>query len=128
MAFSFRLRPSRRGGPAAREQDQTVGWFELFYDLVIVAAAGLTNDAFGYILTAVDWQSFKRYEYISRTSLGERTGEIFVAEALKLVAEADARSPRRTLRQTQAAASTFTRARCARALPPIRRTRTNAPP
>lgn len=46
MAFSFRLRPSRRGGPAAREQDQTVGWFELFYDLVIVAAAGLTNDAF----------------------------------------------------------------------------------
>ena len=49
---------------------------------------GLTNDAFGYILTAVDWNSFKRYEYVSRTSLGERTGEIFIAEALKLVAEA----------------------------------------
>jgi hypothetical protein len=49
---------------------------------------GLTNDAFGYILTAVDWNSFKRYEYVSRTCLGEQTGEIFIAEALKLVAAA----------------------------------------
>ena len=48
---------------------------------------GLTNDAFGYILTAVDWGSFKRYEYITRTSLGERTGEILIAEALKLISE-----------------------------------------
>ncbi len=48
---------------------------------------GLTNDAFGYILTEVDWQSFKRYEYVSRTCLGERTGEILIDEALKLVAE-----------------------------------------
>jgi len=47
---------------------------------------GLTNDAFGYILTPVDWNSFKRYEYVSRTSLGELTGEIFIAEALKLIA------------------------------------------
>jgi hypothetical protein len=47
---------------------------------------GLTNDAFGYILTAVDWQSFKRYEYVSRTCLGEQTGEIYIAEALKLMA------------------------------------------
>ncbi len=46
---------------------------------------GLTNDAFGYILTKEDYESFKRYDYVSRTSLGERTGEIFVDEALKLV-------------------------------------------
>ncbi len=46
---------------------------------------GLTNDAFGYILTPEDYGSFKRYEYISRTSLGERTGRIFVEEALRLV-------------------------------------------
>jgi hypothetical protein len=37
---------------------------------------GLTNDAFGYILTKVDWNSFERYNYITRTSLGEMTGEI----------------------------------------------------
>ena len=48
---------------------------------------GLTNDAFGYILTKVDWGSFKRYEYVSRTCLGEMTGEIYMDEALKLVAE-----------------------------------------
>ena len=48
---------------------------------------GLTNDAFGYILTKVDWGSFKRYDYISRTSLGEMTGEILIEEALRLVAE-----------------------------------------
>lgn len=48
---------------------------------------GLTNDAFGYILTAVDWNSFRRYDYVSRTSLGEQTGEIYLREALKLVAE-----------------------------------------
>ena len=47
---------------------------------------GLTNDAFGYILTKEDWGSFKRYEYITRTCLGERTGEILEEEALKLVA------------------------------------------
>ncbi|MGQ9591697.1 MAG: hypothetical protein ACUVYA_15545 [Planctomycetota bacterium] len=54
---------------------------------------GLTNDAFGYILTSVDWGSFRRYDYISRTSLGERTGDIFIEEALRLVAEHDARTP-----------------------------------
>ena len=48
---------------------------------------GLTNDAFGYILTEVDWQSFKRYDYVSQTCLGERTGEILIDEALKLVAD-----------------------------------------
>lgn len=48
---------------------------------------GLTNDAFGYILTKEDFASFKRYDYISRTSLGERTGEILVDEALKFVNE-----------------------------------------
>ena len=46
---------------------------------------GLTNDAFGYILTKEDFDSFKRYAYVSRTSLGERTGEILVSEALKFV-------------------------------------------
>lgn len=46
---------------------------------------GLTNDAFGYILTREDFDSFKRYDYISRTSLGERTGEIFVNGALQFV-------------------------------------------
>ncbi|HOK09420.1 MAG TPA: hypothetical protein PLT82_02840 [Candidatus Hydrogenedens sp.] len=46
---------------------------------------GLTNDAFGYILTKVDWNSFKRYEYISRTGLGEMTGEILIDTILNLV-------------------------------------------
>jgi len=51
---------------------------------------GLTNDAFGYILTREDFDSFKRYEYITRTSLGERTGPILVEAALKLVADCPA--------------------------------------
>lgn len=46
---------------------------------------GLANDAFGYILTKEDFNSFKRYEYISRTSLGEMTAEIYINEALKLI-------------------------------------------
>ncbi len=46
---------------------------------------GLTNDAFGYILTKEDYDSFKRYAYISKTSLGERTGDILVTEALKFI-------------------------------------------
>ncbi len=49
---------------------------------------GLTNDAFGYILTRVDYQSFPRYEYISRTSLGENTGEILIQSALELIERA----------------------------------------
>jgi hypothetical protein len=47
---------------------------------------GLTNDAFGYILTKEDWGSFKRYDYVTRTCLGERTGEILIEEALRLIA------------------------------------------
>jgi hypothetical protein len=43
---------------------------------------GLTNDGFGYILTKVDFASFPRYEYISRVSLGEMTGEILIEKAL----------------------------------------------
>jgi hypothetical protein len=43
---------------------------------------GLTNDAFGYILARVDWRSFERYDYITRTCLGEMTGEIFMDKAL----------------------------------------------
>lgn len=46
---------------------------------------GLTNDAFGYILTQVDFSSFERYEYISRVSLGEMTGEIYMKNALELI-------------------------------------------
>ncbi len=46
---------------------------------------GLTNDAFGYILTKVDFNSFQRYEYVSRTSLGEMTGEILIDNALQLI-------------------------------------------
>jgi hypothetical protein len=46
---------------------------------------GLTNDAFGYILTKVDFASFPRYDYVSRTSLGEMTGEIVIERALALV-------------------------------------------
>jgi hypothetical protein len=46
---------------------------------------GLTNDAFGYILTKVDFNSFERYSYVSRTSLGEMTGEILINESLALV-------------------------------------------
>ena len=51
---------------------------------------GLTNDAFGYMLTKVDFNSFERYNYISRTSLGERTGEIYITEALVFVNECPA--------------------------------------
>lgn len=47
---------------------------------------GLTNDAFGYILTPEDFDSFERYEYISRTSLGEMTGRIYIDEALAFAA------------------------------------------
>lgn len=46
---------------------------------------GLTNDAFGYILTRVDFHSFPRYDYISRTSLGELTGEILIDKSLEFV-------------------------------------------
>ena len=46
---------------------------------------GLTNDAFGYILTKVDFRSFPRYDYVSRTSLGEMTGEILIEKSLELV-------------------------------------------
>jgi hypothetical protein len=51
---------------------------------------GLTNDAFGYILTRVDWSSFRVYDYVSRTCLGEKTGEILIEEALRFVAETPA--------------------------------------
>jgi hypothetical protein len=46
---------------------------------------GLTNDAFGYILTKVDFHSFPRYDYISRTSLGEQTGEVLIDQALEFI-------------------------------------------
>jgi hypothetical protein len=46
---------------------------------------GLTNDAFGYILTKEDWNSFERYDYITRTCLGEKTGEILIEKSLAFV-------------------------------------------
>lgn len=46
---------------------------------------GLTNDAFGYILTKEDFNSFDRYKYVSRTCLGEMTGELYIKEALDLI-------------------------------------------
>ena len=51
---------------------------------------GLTNEAFGYILTKVDFHSFPRYDYVSRTSLGEMTGEILIEKSLEFAN----RSPR----------------------------------
>jgi hypothetical protein len=51
---------------------------------------GLTNDAFGYILTKVDYHSFPRYDYVSQTSLGEMTGEILIENALQLVGRSEA--------------------------------------
>jgi hypothetical protein len=51
---------------------------------------GLTNDAFGYMLTKVDYQSFPAYNYICRVSLGEMTGEIYIENALELVRTAAA--------------------------------------
>jgi len=49
---------------------------------------GLTNDAFGYILTSEDFRSFPRYEYVSRVSLGENTGQILIRTCLDLVRRA----------------------------------------
>lgn len=54
---------------------------------------GLTNDAFGYIMTKVDFQSFPRYDYISRTSLGEMTGEILIEKSLELVEKSSSAMP-----------------------------------
>jgi hypothetical protein len=53
---------------------------------------GLTNDAFGYMLTKEDFGGFERYSYISRTSLGEMTGSIYEEEAIKLINESPAPS------------------------------------
>lgn len=55
---------------------------------------GLTNDAFGYILTKVDFSSFERYSYVTRTSLGEMTGEILIENALQMLQESQDTSPR----------------------------------
>jgi hypothetical protein len=43
---------------------------------------GLSNDALSQILTKVDFVSFRPYVYVSRTSLGEVTGEILIEKAL----------------------------------------------
>lgn len=50
---------------------------------------GLTNDAFGYMLTKVDFDSFPAYQYVSRTSLGEMTGEVYIQNALEMIHEMD---------------------------------------
>ncbi len=46
---------------------------------------GLTNEAFGYILSRVDYKSFDRYKYVSAVSLGEMTGEILMDRWLQLI-------------------------------------------
>ncbi len=46
---------------------------------------GLTNDAFGYILSPYDYNSFKSYEYISATCLHESMGEILVRNSLDFI-------------------------------------------
>ena len=43
---------------------------------------------FGYIMTKVDYGSFERYDYISRVSLGEQTGEILIRESLDMLESA----------------------------------------
>ena len=53
--------------------------------------ANLTNDALGYILTKEDWNSFERYNYVTRTSLGESTAGILIRESLSLVEEVAAK-------------------------------------
>mgnify|MGYP001159812314 FL=1 len=52
---------------------------------------GLTNDALGYILTKEDWNSFERYNYITQTSLGESTADIYLEKAIQLINEAKKR-------------------------------------
>lgn len=49
---------------------------------------GLTQDAFGYIITKEDFGSFRRYDYITRTSMGEGTADIVMETILEMVAEA----------------------------------------
>ena len=51
---------------------------------------GLTNDAFGYMLTKEDFGGFERYNYISHTSLGEMTGCIYEEEAIRFINESPA--------------------------------------
>ena len=51
---------------------------------------GLTIDAFGSILTKVDFASFPSYVSVSRTSLGEVTGEVLIEKALDLVNQSPA--------------------------------------
>ena len=51
---------------------------------------GLTQDAFGYIITKEDFGSFRRYEYITRTSMGEGTADILMETVFALVEAAPA--------------------------------------
>ncbi len=50
---------------------------------------GLTNDAFGYILVKEDYYAYDVYNYVSRTSLGEKTGDILVEEGMKFIDSCD---------------------------------------
>jgi len=51
---------------------------------------GLANDAFGYILSDVDFGTFSRYDYVSATSLGPRTFGTLRDAWKRLVAKAPA--------------------------------------
>ncbi len=45
---------------------------------------------FAQFLSKYDWNSFRRYDYITRTCLGEMTGEILVGEVLAMIRSLDA--------------------------------------
>jgi hypothetical protein len=47
---------------------------------------GLTNDAFGYLMTSVDYDSFPIYEYITQTCLHERAGDALIEQSLTFLA------------------------------------------
>lgn len=49
---------------------------------------GLTNDAFGYMMVKEDFSSFRRYDYITRTSMGEMAAENYMDQALAFIEKA----------------------------------------
>ena len=50
------------------------------------------GSSFGYMLTKEDFGGFERYNYISRTSLGEMTGDIYEEEVIRLINESSSPS------------------------------------
>ncbi len=54
----------------------------------------LTRDVIGSTLRTVDFQSFSRYDYVSRATLAEMTGEILLEESFRLIGDAAIRAGR----------------------------------